>query len=85
MNLLLFTDADRVAPNRIAIQDARLQHLREVSAVKTAHARPVGEANGLDRKGAGRGKREGVGGHGTGKDERATPGEHTVIEHTERR
>jgi RsmE family RNA methyltransferase len=47
LNLLLFTDADRVAPNRIAIQGPRLQHLREVSAVKTGYQLRVGEVGAL--------------------------------------
>ena len=47
MNLLLFTDADRASSHRIAVQDARLQHLLKVSAVKVGDQLRVGEVNGL--------------------------------------
>jgi RsmE family RNA methyltransferase len=46
MNLLLFSDADRVDANRIAITDYRLQHLQEVIDASEGDSFRVGEING---------------------------------------
>ncbi len=47
MNLLLFTDADRVGPDRIALRDRRLQHLRQVHRATVGDTLRVGEIDGL--------------------------------------
>lgn len=47
MNLILFTDSDRVAPRTIALRGRRLQHLREVQRANSGDILRVGEINGL--------------------------------------
>ena len=47
MNLILFTDSDRVAPRTIALRGRRLQHLREVHRANSGDILRVGEINGL--------------------------------------
>jgi len=46
MNLLLFSDADRLEDNRIRIADLRLQHLQEVIDANEGDSFRVGEING---------------------------------------
>lgn len=46
MNVLLFTDRDRTAPNRIQIGGSRLQHLRDVLAADAGAKLRVGELGG---------------------------------------
>ena len=46
MNLLLFTDSDRVAPDRIALQGRRLQHLLHVHRAAVGDTLRVGELGG---------------------------------------
>lgn len=47
MNLLLFTDEDRVGPTRIAVRDRRLQHLLRVLDTRVGDRLRVGELGGL--------------------------------------
>jgi RsmE family RNA methyltransferase len=47
LNLLLFTDRDRVAPDRIALQGRRLQHLLQVHRAAVGDKLRVGEIDGL--------------------------------------
>jgi RsmE family RNA methyltransferase len=47
MNLLLFSQQDRVDNNKIRIADFRLQHLREVLSADVGDSLRVGEINGL--------------------------------------
>ncbi len=47
MNLLLFTDSDRLGPDQIAIRDRRLQHLSQVLRAKVGDQIRVGELGGL--------------------------------------
>lgn len=47
MNLLLFTDEDRLDPNRITIGGQRLQHLLEVHCAEVGDSLRVGELGGL--------------------------------------
>ena len=47
MNLLLFTDSDRLGENRITIRDRRLQHLLQVHRAKVGDQVRVGELGGL--------------------------------------
>ncbi len=47
LNLLLFTDADRVGQNRIVLRDRRLQHLRQVHRATVGGILRVGEIGGL--------------------------------------
>ncbi|RLA46729.1 MAG: 16S rRNA (uracil(1498)-N(3))-methyltransferase [Gammaproteobacteria bacterium] len=47
MNLLLFTDSDRLGENRITVQDHRLQHLLQVHRAKVGDQVRVGELGGL--------------------------------------
>lgn len=46
MNLLLFTDADRLSPDTIGITDRRLQHLLEVHRANVGDSVRIGEVNG---------------------------------------
>ena len=47
LNLLLFSDSDRVAPGRIVLRDRRLQHLRQVHRANIGDTLRVGEIDGL--------------------------------------
>jgi 16S rRNA (uracil1498-N3)-methyltransferase len=47
MNLLLFSDRDRLENNRVRIADSRLRHLQEVLEAKDGDSLRVGEINGL--------------------------------------
>lgn len=47
MNLLLFTDDDRIAETRIRIHDRRLEHLRRVHRATVGDKLRVGEIDGL--------------------------------------
>ena len=47
MNLLLFTDADRLGEQRIRVADHRLQHLLQVLGAKAGDPLRVGELGGL--------------------------------------
>ncbi len=47
MNLLLFSEADRIGDNRIVITDRRLRHLRQVLGSATGDRLRVGELGGL--------------------------------------
>jgi RsmE family RNA methyltransferase len=47
LNLLLFTDADRLEANRIRVHDRRLQHLRQVNRARVGDKLRVGEIDGL--------------------------------------
>lgn len=47
MNLLLFTDADRLDADRIVVSDQRLQHLLQVVRPASGDSLRVGELNGL--------------------------------------
>lgn len=47
MNLLLFSDADRLEDNRISVSDYRLQHLLRVHRAETGDQLRVGELGGL--------------------------------------
>lgn len=47
MNLLLFSDSDRVAPTSIRIDDSRLQHLLRVHRASVGDTLRVGEIDGL--------------------------------------
>ena len=47
MNLLLFSQQDRIDNNKIRIADFRLQHLREVLSAETGDTLRIGEINGL--------------------------------------
>ena len=47
MNLLLFSDADRIGVDRIQLSDHRLQHLQEVLDTAEGDSLRVGEVNGL--------------------------------------
>jgi RsmE family RNA methyltransferase len=47
MNLLLFTDSDRLGENRISVRDRRLQHLLQVHRAKVGDRVRVGELGGL--------------------------------------
>jgi RsmE family RNA methyltransferase len=47
MNLLLFSEVDRIGDNRIVITDRRLQHLRQVLGSATGDRLRVGELGGL--------------------------------------
>jgi RsmE family RNA methyltransferase len=51
MNLLLFTDRDRIADNRIRISDRRLTHLRQVHGAQTGDRLRVGEIGGATGEG----------------------------------
>jgi len=51
LNLILFTDGDRVAPSTIALRGRRLQHLREVHRANSGDILRVGEINGLMGRG----------------------------------
>ena len=51
MNLILFTDGDRVEPNKIALRGRRLKHLRQVHRANSGDILRVGEINGLMGKG----------------------------------
>ena len=46
MNLLLFSDEDRIGVNRIRLTDHRLQHLHEVLETCEGDSLRVGEING---------------------------------------
>ena len=46
MNLLLFSDGDRIEGDRIRISDHRLQHLQEVIDANEGDTLRVGEING---------------------------------------
>jgi 16S rRNA (uracil1498-N3)-methyltransferase len=47
LNLLLFTESDRLAPDRIALRGHRLQHLRQVHRASVGDTLRVGEVDGL--------------------------------------
>ncbi|MCB1689356.1 MAG: 16S rRNA (uracil(1498)-N(3))-methyltransferase [Halioglobus sp.] len=47
MNLLLFTEADRLDANSITVYDRRLQHLRQVHRASAGDTLRVGEIDGL--------------------------------------
>lgn len=47
MNLLLFTDSDRLGEDQITVQDRRLQHLLQVHRAKVGDRVRVGELGGL--------------------------------------
>jgi RsmE family RNA methyltransferase len=47
MNLLLFTERDRVAPDKIALYDHRLEHLRQVHRATVGDSLRIGEVDGL--------------------------------------
>ena len=47
MNLILFTDGDRVESNKIALRGRRLQHLRQIHRANSGDILRVGEINGL--------------------------------------
>ena len=47
MNLILFTDSDRLEPNKIALRGRRLQHLRQIHRAKSGDSLRVGEIDGL--------------------------------------
>ncbi len=47
MNLLLFSDTDRLQANRIAVKGRRLQHLRQVHRARAGDTLRVGEIDGL--------------------------------------
>ncbi len=47
MNLLLFSQQDRINNNKIRVSDFRLQHLRDVLAADTGDSLRVGEVDGL--------------------------------------
>ena len=47
LNLLLFTDQDRLEPNRIALQGRRLEHLLRVHRARVGDTLRVGEIGGL--------------------------------------
>jgi RsmE family RNA methyltransferase len=47
LNLLLFNDSDRVAPDRIVLRDRRLQHLLQVHRASSGDTLRVGEIDGL--------------------------------------
>ena len=51
MNLILFTDGDRVESNKIALRGRRLQHLRQIHRANSGDILRVGEINGLMGKG----------------------------------
>lgn len=47
MNLLLFTEADRVAPDRIELRGRRLKHLHTVLGARVGDTLRVGEVDGM--------------------------------------
>jgi RsmE family RNA methyltransferase len=47
VNLLLFTDADRLDSNKITVRDRRLQHLLQVHKASPGDTLRIGEVNGL--------------------------------------
>jgi RsmE family RNA methyltransferase len=47
LNLLLFTDGDRLAANTVTVHDRRLQHLRQVHRASVGDTLRVGEIDGL--------------------------------------
>ena len=51
MNLILFTDGDRVEPSKIALRGRRLQHLRQIHRANSGDILRVGEIDGLMGKG----------------------------------
>jgi RsmE family RNA methyltransferase len=51
LNLILFTDGDRVEPNTIALRGRRLQHLRQIHRANSGDILRVGEIGGLMGKG----------------------------------
>jgi len=51
LNLILFTDGDRVESNKIALRGRRLQHLRQIHRANSGDILRVGEINGLMGKG----------------------------------
>lgn len=50
MNLLLLTDADFIAPDRVRITDRRLQHLNAVNKASVGQTLRAGRLNGLQGK-----------------------------------
>ena len=47
MNLILFTDGDRLEPSKIALRGRRLQHLRQIHRANSGDILRVGEIDGL--------------------------------------
>ena len=47
MNLILFTDGDRLEPSKIALRGRRLQHLRQIHRANSGDILRVGEIGGL--------------------------------------
>jgi len=47
LNLILFTDGDRLEPNKIALRGRRLQHLRQIHRANSGDSLRVGEIDGL--------------------------------------
>ena len=47
MNLILFTDSDRLESSKIVLRDRRLQHLRQIHRANSGDILRVGEIDGL--------------------------------------